>query len=78
MGAKRDMVKGSSQPKVDDGTLIEAVRESDEPFVTAPELSESLGLSTTWITQRLHELRERGIVERKVCGSGQGWWLRRR
>jgi biotin operon repressor len=69
------MSKASGRREVADDRIITAVRDTEEPFATAEELSERLDISRQGINQRLRRLREQGFLERKQCGSGYGWWV---
>lgn len=59
-----------------DSEIVELFRESDDAFLTAPEVAESLELTRQAINSRLNNLHEDGVLERKKAGShAVGWWL---
>jgi predicted transcriptional regulator len=56
--------------------IISHLRKSDDPFMTAPEIAESMDMTRQAISHNLRELHEQGRVERKSAGSrAVGWWL---
>jgi len=56
--------------------IVIEIRATDDPFVTAAELSDSLEASRQSINYRLNQLEEAGCVDRKKAGSrAVGWWL---
>jgi DNA-binding Lrp family transcriptional regulator len=65
-----------SQTEVRDDAIILEMKDVKGPFATAQELSERLGISRQRMNERLRNLRGRGILDRKQCGSGYGWWIR--
>lgn len=69
------MSSRSKQQKVTDVEIITLLKEASDPFVTAKEVSEQLPITSQRANQRLANLEGDGIVDRKKCGSGQGWWL---
>lgn len=59
-----------------DSEIVEVFRESEDPFLTAPEVAESLSLTRQAINARLKNLHDDGVLERKEAGShAVGWWL---
>jgi len=62
-------------PKVSDAELVNHILQDDDPFITAKELSEKLPMSRQGINNRLNDLEESGVLEKKSTGSGMGWWV---
>lgn len=59
-----------------DSEILDQFRESDDPFLTGPEIAESLSVTRQAVNIRLRELHEEGVVERKEAGShAVGWWI---
>jgi hypothetical protein len=55
---------------------VAKVLEDDEPVKTAKEVGQEIGCSSETARQKLLELRDRGVVERKKVGAGAVvWWL---
>jgi len=55
--------------------VLRAVRESDDPFITAAEIAEQLGESRSLVNYHLGNLQEDGLVGRKTAGAqAVGWW----
>lgn len=54
--------------------VLEILRESDDPVLTAKEVGEELGCTSEAARQRLHELEERGDVESKQVGARAVVW----
>lgn len=73
-----------SRERGDDGRFIEtvtlddvlaALREVNEPL-TGAEVGDGLGISSRSALNKLNELHERGLVERKQVGARSViWWL---
>lgn len=62
--------------KVTDDDLIEAIERTDSPVVTAAELANELPIGRRAIRERLLDLHEREIVDRKDVGArAVVWWL---
>lgn len=56
--------------------VIEAIRQTDSPVATAPELGEILDCSSETVRQKLVTLHEQGRVERRTVGANAVvWWL---
>lgn len=57
--------------------ILAELRQSDDAFMTAPEIAENLGMTRQAVTYNLKNLHERGRVGRKEAGSrAVGWWLK--
>jgi len=63
------------QKEVTDDEIVVAVMDTEGPFATAEELSERLPMSRQGINNRLRDLQDQGLLKRKQCGSGYGWWV---
>jgi predicted ArsR family transcriptional regulator len=59
---------------VDDIEIMRAVCEADGPVATAAEIANTVEMSRAGVTNRLHQLHERGFVTSKEVGSGLVWW----
>lgn len=72
------------QPRDEEGRYADKVSEQDvllvfdkypEPFLTAPEIAEELGVTRQAITYRLKQMAEAGLVSSKRVGArAVGWW----
>jgi biotin operon repressor len=63
-------------PRVGDSDIIEEFRQTDDAFLTAAEIAESIGMSRQGVNHRLKQLHDEGVVERKKAGGrAVGWWL---
>lgn len=64
------------EPTVADEKIKNAFRASEDPFMTAGEVAEAVGISRQGANYRLNRLEERGVVSRKKTGArAVGWWL---
>ncbi|WP_133412141.1 MarR family transcriptional regulator [Halalkaliarchaeum desulfuricum] len=61
--------------KATESGIIRAFKESSDPFLTTTELAEQFDMTRQGMAKRLDRLAERGVLTRKSCGSGYGWWL---
>jgi DNA-binding Lrp family transcriptional regulator len=62
--------------KVTDADLIEAIERTGEPVVTAGELADELPIGRRAVRERLADLQDRGLVDRKDVGArAVVWWL---
>ena len=57
-------------PKVSDAELTRAMKNTDEPFATAKQISDSVGLSSFRVRQRMETLSEEGKVQSARLGEG--------
>jgi predicted ArsR family transcriptional regulator len=84
---KRTRLVGSSMSETDrdeSGRFTETVTEQEilkvfdqieEPFVTASELADELGVSRQAANYRLKRMRDNGLVNSKKTGARSvGWW----
>jgi len=63
-------------PKVNDSELLQAVISTNEPFATAKQVAEQVGLSSWRVRQRMSQLAESGDIQRSQLGSGPYiYWL---
>jgi len=59
---------------VDDIEIIHAVCAADGPVACAAEVADAVGMTRTGVTNRLHQLNDRGFVASKKVGNGLVWW----
>lgn len=57
-------------PKVTDSELLCAVVRTDEPFATASQIAEEVGLSSWRVRQRMNKLAESGDIQKAQLGQG--------
>lgn len=56
--------------------VLRAMREASDPVVTAKELSERLDCSSEAARQKLVQLHDQGLIERRKVGAGAViWWI---
>ncbi|GAA0242388.1 HTH domain-containing protein [Haladaptatus pallidirubidus] len=56
--------------------VLRAMREASDPVVTAKELSERLDCSSEAVRQKLVQLHDQGLIERRKVGAGAViWWI---
>ena len=56
-------------------SVLEVLREDDDPVLTAKEVGERLGCTSEAARQRLHDLNDSGMVETKTVGArARIWW----
>lgn len=69
----REMPQGKRT--VTDDEIINTMLESSDPFHTAPELADMLGVTRQCIHNRLQALNKKGRVDRKKSGPRTViWW----
>ncbi|RBI60309.1 hypothetical protein DMJ13_18400 [halophilic archaeon] len=57
-------------------TVLTAMQNASDPVVTAKELSERLDCSSEAARQKLTQLHEQGVIERRKVGAGAViWWV---
>lgn len=61
--------------EVADDEILAIFRRSSDPYLTASEVAEIVGLSRQGAHSRLLDLYERGRVDRKKTGRTVGWWV---
>lgn len=55
--------------------IMRQLKQSPDPFMTAPEIAERIGMTRQSVSYNLRNLKERGRVDRKKAGSNAvGWW----
>jgi len=59
---------------VDDIEIMRAVCEANGPAASAAEIADAVGMSRAGVTNRLHQLDDRGFVASKKVGNGLVWW----
>ena len=57
-------------PKVSNSELLNAVVDTDEPFATASQIAEQVGLSSWRVRQRMEKLADSGDIEKAQLGRG--------
>lgn len=57
-------------PKVSDAELRRAVQSTDEPFATASQIADSVGLSAFRVRQRMNALADAGEIQSSRLGEG--------
>lgn len=63
-------------PSATDEEIISAISGATEPFTTAGDVAEAVGLSRQRAHDRLQRLYESGRIEKtKVGGSAVVWWI---
>jgi len=71
-----DMSKPGPDPDVTDGELLTAIENREQPFATAKDVAEMVGLSRWRCSQRLERLAEDGCLECGVVGEKTTiYWL---
>lgn len=63
---------------VDDETILQVLRESDDPALTTSEVAELLPITRGTTRTRLQALVDEGLVERERSGRSVVWWLAER
>lgn len=70
------MATRGPDPTVTDEELIQAIREHEDPFATAGDVADTVGLSGERVRIRLNRLADAGEVDRsKVGGRAVIYWL---
>jgi len=59
---------------VDDIEIMRAVCEANGPVACGAEIAAAVGMTRTGVTNRLHQLDDRGFLESKKVGNGLVWW----
>jgi Mn-dependent DtxR family transcriptional regulator len=56
--------------------VLKVMRESDQPFLTAGEIVQEVDVTRKTVHDRLEELHENGVVNKKKVGArAVVWWL---
>lgn len=64
------------KPTVSDNEILEIFRCSEDPVLTASEVSQDLSIGRRATLKRLQKLSDEGILRNKEIGSGgRVWWL---
>lgn len=61
--------------EVDDETILDVLRSSDEPRLTTTEVAEELPVTRGTTRARLQQLADDGRLEREKSGNHVVWWL---
>lgn len=59
---------------IDDDEILSLFDEHEAPYMTASELADEVGMSRQGMHNRLLELADEGLLERKKTGRTVGWW----
>ena len=72
----REYEMPSGRPKkVSDAEILRVMREHPDKAVTATEIAEEIGITSTGLLNRLNELAEGGYVHKKRAGANAVvWW----
>lgn len=55
--------------------ILKLFDESEEAFLTAPEIADQFSVTRQAVSQRLKRLEDEGLVESKKAGANAvGWW----
>lgn len=66
-------------PTVSDDEILNVFRQSEDPVLTATEVSQQLPIGRRGALKRLQDLADRGLLQEKKVGSGSRiWWLKER
>lgn len=72
-----DMSKPGPDPKVTDGELINAIKQLDQPYATAKDVSDITDLSRWRASQRLDRLANDNHIQSGVVGENTTvYWLK--
>jgi predicted ArsR family transcriptional regulator len=75
MDRERDE-KGRYSEEVTPETVLDVLKEADDPVLTATEIADVLDVSRDTIRLKLQDLHERGKVDRKQVGARSVvWWI---
>jgi len=66
---------GGRKPIVSDYEILEIFASTEDPVLSAPEVSEEIKIGKQGTYQRLKELHERGLLGTKKVGQGRAWWI---
>jgi|AntDeeMinimDraft_5_1070356.scaffolds.fasta_scaffold25938_2 predicted ArsR family transcriptional regulator len=70
------MATRGPEPKVTESKLREHIESQENPFVTASEMAESLGVARQTAYKHLQRMHEDGKLRKeKIGGSAVIWWL---
>ena len=62
---------------VSDEDILAAMRSSDDPVVSATEIGDHFDHTRQWAHQRLEQLYEEGMVEKKEASKRSVvWWVK--
>jgi DNA-binding Lrp family transcriptional regulator len=71
-----DMSRPGPQPDVKDGELVTAIESREQPFATAGDVAEIVGLSRWRTSQRLKRLADEGDIKHGKVGERTTiYWL---
>ncbi|WP_435319033.1 hypothetical protein [Haloarchaeobius sp. TZWSO28] len=58
-----------------DVEILSIFIDSEDPVLSAPEVSEHLSIGKQGTYQRLRELHDRDLLDTKKVGQGRAWWI---
>jgi response regulator of citrate/malate metabolism len=62
---------------VTEDSVRQVIKQSDDPFVTASEVADAIGVARQTAHRNLQRLHENGrLAKRKIGGSAVIWWFR--
>ena len=69
------MATPGPEPMVTEDEIVELVRTADDPFTTASEVAERVGMARQTAHKHLQELYEEGEIQKKKVGQSAIWWV---
>jgi Fic family protein len=67
--------EGQFKSEVSKDEILGMLEDSDDPVLTAKEISNELGVTSVTVNKYLKELQEEGLTERKQVGArAVVWW----
>lgn len=60
--------------KITDEKLLNIFEDSEDPYLTASEIADELSVTRQAVHNRLQDLHERDVIDRKKTGRTVGWW----
>jgi len=70
------MATRGPEPMVTESKLREEIENHENPFVTASEMAEALGVARQTAYKHLQRMHENGELEKeKIGGSAVIWWI---
>ena len=63
------------EPEIADSEILNVFIKTEDPVLTAPEIAEKFGYSTSGIYKRLKRLQEESLLDSKKVGQGRAWWI---
>lgn len=66
---------GGREPVVSDDDILNVIRNSEDPVLSAKEISDEISIGSKGVYRRLRELEEEGQVVSKMVGRTRIWWI---